>query len=51
MMLPLLLIANSGDSLRRHVGALQENTQSGLEDVETVVRRLIGVPAQGIIFP
>ena len=33
------------------MGALQENTQSGLEDLETLVRLLIGVPARGIILP
>ena len=37
------------DSPKQHVGALQENTQSGLEELETVVRQLIGVPAHGIM--
>ena len=35
--------------LERHVGELQEHTQTDLEEWETVVRLLIRIPAHGII--
>ena len=44
------LLGKRNDSLERHVGELQEHTQSDLEELETVVRLLIRIPAHGIIF-
>ena len=47
-LLPHYPLRNKGfpsEFLVRHVGALQENTQRGLEELATVARLLIGVPA------